>query len=683
MKHILALAIFSIISIHSFSQTQINPDEIDIVRDQWGVPHIFSKKDNGVAYGLAWAHSEDDFETIQKGFLASKGMLGQYAGKSGATVDYIIQFLRCREIVDQRYEGDISQQYKEILQSYCDGINAYATKHPKEVLLKRLFPVSPEDMLTYSVLQLAISAGADEALTRINNSTIPSGLKPGGSNAYAFNSRITSDGNTYLAINSHQPLEGPVAWYEAHLCSEEGWNILGALFPGAPSILHGCNENLGWAHTVNYPDKLDVYELEINPLNKNQYKIDGEWKDLEKKVVRLKVKVAGIQLSVKRDAFNSIYGPVMISAKGAFAVRTGALMEIRGLEQWYRMNKAKNFTEFKKVISMTAISGYNIVYADRYDTIYYLSNGRIPIRDKKFTWTTTLPGNTTETLWKDFHPINDLPQILQPSSGYLFNSNHSPFNATSANDNIKNTDYDATMGYETNDNNRSERFMELMKSYSKVSYDDFKRIKYDFQLPQKLRYQTSCDTLFLLKESEYPSLARTIHQLNNWDRKATVDSKGAAIFAIIYYKVVEEQSNGAAYRVLTKAKCVELIAYARQYMLSNFKAEESTLGQYQKLVRGDKNIPLAGLPDVIAAMRSGEHKNGMVKGEQGESYIELVKFTKDGPEIETINCYGASNVPGNPHFDDQMTLFTQQKTKKMTLKKEEVYKSAKKVYHPK
>ncbi|WP_448980029.1 penicillin acylase family protein, partial [Klebsiella pneumoniae] len=116
-------------------------------------------------------------------------------------------------------------------------------------------------------------------------------FKTAGSNAFAFNSAKTTDGDVYLDINAHQPLEGPVAFYEAHLCSEEGWNILGANFPGAPSILHGVNENLGWAHTVNNPDKLDVYQLEINPNNKLQYKFDGNWETLEEKSAPLKVKI--------------------------------------------------------------------------------------------------------------------------------------------------------------------------------------------------------------------------------------------------------------------------------------------------------------------------------------------------------------------------------------------------------
>lgn len=465
-------SLFAFMLLHATTvvSQHVNPSTIDIVRDKWGVPHIYAKTDAAVAYGLAWANSEDDFKTIQQGFLAGKAMLGSYSGKSGATVDYIVQLLQCRKIVEERYEKDIVTDYKRVLEGYAAGINAYAKAHPKEVLLKNFFPVTPKDMLAYSVLQLAISSGADKALREITSGAIP--LAPqfasGGSNAYAFNSKITEDGNVYLAINSHQPLEGPVAWYEAHLASEEGWNILGALFPGAPSILHGCNENLGWAHTVNYPDKLDVYQLELHPQNKTQYKFDGQWEQLKTTRIKLRVKIAGLKIGVKKNIWESKYGPTLVTDKGAFAIRTGALMEIRALEQWYRMNKAKNFSEFKKALSMLAIPGYNIVYADRYDTIFHISNGKIPIRNQSYEWKNTLPGNTSKTLWTEFHSFDDLPQVLNPSSGYVFNSNHSPFNSTAPADNLQPKAYDPTMGFETNDNNRSLRFMELIKQYPKT-----------------------------------------------------------------------------------------------------------------------------------------------------------------------------------------------------------------------
>ncbi len=674
--------IFCVTALPAYAQST-NPALIDIVRDKWGVPHIFAPTDAGVAYGLAWANAEDDFKTIQKGLMAGRSMLGQLSGREGATIDYVVYFLRCREIVESRYENDLSPAYKKILEAYAQGINAYADAHPGEVLMRKLFPIRPTDILTYSVLQLAISCGVDQALNQITKGTVPlAKWQMCGSNGYAFNSNKTVDGNVYLAINSHQPLEGPVSWYEAHLCSEEGWNILGALFPGAPSILHGCNEYLGWAHTVNNPDKTDVYQLELNSQNAMQYKFDGEWQTLQEETVRLKVKVAGIKIGVKKKIYNSKFGPTMVTKRGAFAIRTGPFFDIRALEQWWRMNKAKNFTQFKKAIDMGALPGYNVVYADRYDTIYYLSNGKLPIRKNGYNWESTLPGNTSETLWNQFHPISDLPQYLNPASGYLFNSNHSPFNGSAATDNLNVKDFDSTMGYETNENNRSKRFMQLISTFDKINYEQFKQIKYDLRLPDTLFYRTKADSLFLLDERKYPDIQEQIKTLRDWDRNTDINSKGAALFGVIYYKVVGEQAKGATYRSLSEAKAVQLVRDAKEYLMKYFGRTNILLAEYQKLVRGKKEVALPGLPDVISSMRSMPYKDGRVKGEQGESYIELVKFTKDGREIETINSYGASNKADSPHYADQMELFVQQKTKPMTLDKTKVYAEAVKVYHP-
>src|SRR5690349_16724116 len=350
MKKVWAVAFFSGLLLSAFSQNSvrsttpefpvarsidstsvaIDPGNIDIVRDEYGVPHIFARRDREVAYGLAWAHAEDDFAALQKAVLASKSMLGQYSGKEGATIDYVVHFLRLRDVVKRRYENDISPDFKSVLQGYCDGLNAYAESHPREVFVKKAFPSTPQDLLVYSLLQLTLGVGLEDAFKQINKGTASMiQWEPAGSNAFAFNSKLTADGNVYLTINTHHPLEGQVAWYEAHLSSEEGWNILGALFPGSPVIFTGFNENLGWTHTVNHPDRLDIYRLQTNPQNALQYKVDNKWLTLEERTIKLKVKVAAVNLLVKKKAYWSIYGPTVITGQGVFAMRTGALQDIR------------------------------------------------------------------------------------------------------------------------------------------------------------------------------------------------------------------------------------------------------------------------------------------------------------------------------------------------------------------
>jgi acyl-homoserine-lactone acylase len=661
---------------------QINPAKIDIIRDSFGVPHIFGKTDPDVAYGLAWAHAEDDFGTIQQSLMAGKSMLAQYQGKKGASIDYIIHLLRIPELVEAKYESDLSPAFKKLLEGYAAGLNAYAAAHPKEVLLKKIFPVTPKDMVQYSVLQLCVLSGADKALSSIFGGTVPllENYKTAGSNAFAFNSAKTTDGQVYLDINAHQPLEGPVAFYEAHLNSEDGWNIIGANFPGAPCILHGCNEYLGWAHTVNAPDKLDVYQLEINPKNKLQYKFDGKWETLEAKTAPLKVKVAGVIAPLSKKAYWSKYGPTIITPRGVFSIRMPAQMDIRGLEQWYAFNKAKNFTEFKSALNMLAIPGYNIVYADRYDTIFYISNGRIPVRDKSYNWKTTLPGNTSKTLWTDLHPLSNLPQVLQPKAGYVYNTNHSPFHSTEGIDNplVK----DITMGYETLENNRSMRFDELIQPLNKVSYEDFKRIKFDRQYPSSFYFPSKIDSVFLLNRTEFPDIADIIMQLNNWNKNSDAESIGAGTFFFVQAAANKNKALYLQNKSISKQLAVQLLREAKQTMLKDFGKTNIALGEVQKLVRGTKEIPLPGLPDVLAPMYSVPYKDGKWKGNQGDAYIELVRFTKDGPEIESLNVYGASAKKDSPHYTDQMEMFTRQQTKKMTLNKAEVYKNAKSIYHP-
>ncbi|MEZ4902112.1 MAG: penicillin acylase family protein [Spirosomataceae bacterium] len=502
-----------------------------------------------------------------------------------------------------------------------------------------------------------------------------------GSNAFAFNSQKTTDGQTYLAINAHQPLEGPVAFYEAHLCSEEGWNILGANFPGAPCILHGCNEYLGWAHTVNDPDKLDIYQLEINSQNPNQYKLDDRWETLEVRKVSLKVKLKGMTIGVKKKAYWSKYGPTMITSKGTFSIKMPAMMDIRGMEQWYRFNKAKNYSEFRAAVDMVAIPGYNIVYADRHDTIFYISNARLPIRNPKYKWASTLPGNTSATLWNEIHPATDLPQVLQPKSGYVFNTNHSPFHSTEGTDNPINKDL--TMGYETLENNRSVRFMEMLNSYDKVSYEDFKKIKFDRHFPSKFAFPLNIDTLFLLEETKYAGIADLIKNLKQWDKNTNPESVGAATFLMVYLTTTRLLGKYSRQGVLTETQCVEILTAVKEEMMANFGRTNLPLGDIQKLVRGNKELPQGGLPDVLAALHTIPYKNGMRKANQGDAYIELVRFTKEGPQIETVNVYGASSRKDSPHYTDQMELSTQQKTKPMTLNRAEIYKNAEHISHPK
>ncbi len=673
-----------ILLIATQAYSQFNPSEIEIIRDSFGVPHIYAPTDAQVSYGLAWAHSEDDFATIQQTVMAAKQLLGRHLGKEGAPIDYVVGLLRVEDIVD-KHISDVSPEFRKIVQGYVAGLNAYAKHHPKEVLLKRTFPISEKDIFKAYVLQLAVQDGGDGVIQNLFNDKIePHVDEVKGSNAFAINRNKTKDGEIFLAINSHQPLEGPAAWYEAHLVSDEGWNMMGGLFPGGPVVFHGTNEYLGWAHTVNYFDKVDIFQLEMHPDKKNVYRIDDEWYDLEKRNVKLKVKLfLGLRIGIRKKAYYSKYGPVVKNNTGNFAFKMAVFDEIRAVEQWYKMNKATNLSEFKKAMSMTSILSFNTVYADRDGNIYYISNGKIPMRDPTYNWKETLPGNTSSTLSTTYHTFDDLPQITNPPSGYLFNTNNTPFSSTANEDNMINADYDSTMGFGTKENNRSTRFMELIGQYDKLSWQDFLDIKYDGTLPDSLVFSVNMNPLLSMRADTSERATKILEILQSWDKSTSIEQIGPVHLLLTNIHLrwrddIEDKTN------IPKDQMIPSLVYTYKYLMKYFNKIDVTLGEYQKLVRGEKELPLPGFPDVITAMYSTKHKDGKVKGRAGESYIMMVRYPEEGlPIIETVNVYGASSKPESSHYDDQMEMFVNKQLKPMTLDIDEVRRNAEKIYNPK
>lgn len=681
--------VLSSMTIHAqqFNTPSINVSKITIARDSFGVPHIFAPTDPEVAYGIAWAHAEDDFTTIQTLLLTGKGKLSTYLGKKGAPVDFVVGLLNTKATV-QAQINQMDPKFLAMVKGYLMGLEAYANAHPKEVLNKHVFPITIEEYLSATVFSVAVFCGVDKTLPKILNGTIPklAGFTGEGSNTFAIHASKSASGENMLVINAHQPIEGATAFYEAHLQSEEGWNILGGLFPGAPLIFHGVTPNYAWAHTVNFQDKIDVYQLQTDKAHPGEYKVDDNWLKLEKRKIKLNIK--GIPFPIFKTVYTSIYGPTVSTPQGEyFSMRLPALMDAGALQQWYAMNKATNFTGFKKALEQNHLPMFNIMYADNKDTIFYISNGKMPYRnaDTSYHWNSTVPGNTMATLWTKFKPLSELPQQMNPTSGYLFNTNHSPFLATDTKENLDPKKFDVNDGYETYHNNRSQRAKDLIDPLNKISYADLKRIKFDRSLPTKILfpYGYNADSMFLVDEAKYPELAPIITTLKQWDHAAVANSKGAAIYNIAYY-MVPQIMDGRKNDNLTLAEAVVVYQKIDEYLKKNFGRTDIVLGDLQKLVRGDESWPQGGMPDVLAAVMSEPYKNGTRKMNSGDAYINIVSFPRNGslPHIESVNTFGASMHKESPHFADQRAMYQAQVLKPMTLDKNEVLQKAEKVYHP-
>ena len=353
-----------------------------MLRDEWGVPHVFGKTDADAAFGLAYAHAEDDFATIQGSLLAARGKMASVYGKAGAPNDYMVALLRVWDFIDAKYEKDLAPETRALCEAYAAGLNRYAALHPQQAL-PGLYPARGKDVVAGFVHKLPLFFGLDKVLVELMGETRLHGLSrkgeattavaalddqeaPFGSNALAVAPRRSADGFTRLAVNSHQPWTGPVAWYEAHVHSDEGWDMAGGVFPGTPVVLHGHNRDLGWAHTVNQPDLIDVYVLETNPQNPNQYRFDGAWRDLEVRDAPIDVKLwGGLHTTAHREVLWSVQGPVVRRPHGTYAIRFANLGEVRMVEAWYRMNKARNLDEFRAALRPGALPMFNVAYADR------------------------------------------------------------------------------------------------------------------------------------------------------------------------------------------------------------------------------------------------------------------------------------------------------------------------------
>jgi acyl-homoserine-lactone acylase len=332
---------------------------------------------------------------------------------------------------------------------------------------------------------------------------------------------------------------------------------------------------------------------------------------------------------------------------------------------------------------MQGLSMFNIMYADRYDTIFYINNALMPVRNPspEYNWRKTVQGNTSATLWTSFRGIKELPQYVNPGSGYLYNTNHSSFSATSPAYNLKQGSFPPQDSWDSNQNNRSMRFQELMPA-GKIDFKTFYKIKFDRQLPAQLHYLYGVDTLFLMKPADYPAFDTLLRNLQGWDKKGNADSKGAGVFLMVY-EAVSAAYRGKDPQTLTRKECEQVLEKVKQTMIKNYGSTDLRLGDMQKLVRGEKSLPAPGLPDLLAPEWSVAQKDLTRKITGGDAYVAMVRFPKNGlPVIETVNTYGASSKPGSPHFDDQVPLFLNQQTKPMTLDKVKVLATAKRVYHP-
>ncbi len=669
--------------------------QVRIIRDEFGVPHIYGKRDVDAAFGLAYAHAEDDYQTIEDVILATRGTLAAVKGVDAAKTDYLIQMMGVWEAVNQGYDTQISQHTRDIAQAYADGINLYAAQNP-QLTSNFALPVTGKDLVAGFTFKLPLFYGFDKVLGEVLDPETPRQLAVQGEQALQFTQQqqpqlgsqgvaiapfLSSDGKTRLLVNSHQPLTGPVAWYEARVMSEQGLDMAGSTFPGSPIILHGHNRHLGWSNTVNKPDLVDVYQLKLNPENDNQYWMDGQWHDLEQRSANILVKLFGpIRWTFERPLYSSAHGPVFKLDHGTFALRWAGMGEMRTLEQYIALNKSTNQAEFEAALAMGTQPSINYVYADAQGNIAHYYNGMFPKRPEGWDWQNDLPGEQSELIWKEYLSFEAMPKTINPPSGFVFNANNTPYVSSVGEGQPKPTDFSPTMGIETKMTNRAHRLRRLLSSLDSISEADFRRIKYD--LSYDVKSQGMPEFLRFI-EAPLPAgnddIAEAFALLKSWDYSTNIDNRSAAIAMLTLAPLLDFRQQQE------KPDLIAGLRDAQDTLITHFGRIDPTYGEVNRLQRGEQEWPLDGGPDTLRAIYTeADPQTGKHIAVAGDSYIMFVEWDEQGKvSSSSVHNFGSATLDANsPHFVDQSPLFAQMQEKPVRLELSDVLQHATRDYSP-
>lgn len=686
----------------------------EIIRDDFGVPHIYGETDADVAYGVAIAHAEDDFFTLQDVAAMSRGRYGAIAGEDGAGVDYVYHLLGARDTAERHYPT-LPADTRALFEAYASGLNQYAREHPDEIKLANLFPLDGMDIATGFALRqpfffglnnvieplvanepmrpefappITPDAGAaddgipparviragDEPATTAHAFPLPMGEDGAlsGSNAFAVTPE-KSGGPTVLISNAHQPWRGGVAWYELVVESGEGWHYAGANFPGSPFPFLGHNRNLGWTNTVNRPDMVDVYKLVLDDSG-TRYKLGDRWLELEEQTVTLPVRIGPVTLPIRRTVHRSVHGPVIVNDSGAFAIRYGGIDDLGQLDAYYRLNKAETLEQFETILARMDIPSTNFIYGDQEGNIAYIYNAALPDRKPGVNWRGILPGDDPSLIWTRSVGYEQLPRYVNPASGWLYNANNAPYTAAGAGSDLSPEDFAPELGIETKQTNRSRRAWSLMSEAGPLDRARLEAIKYDTVYERSGYVAKLWDALEAIDLSDDAELGRARDLLLSWD--FTADNIGAAD-AIALLLIRDFMS--AEYQNEPEPDLREELREAVDHLNTHFGRLDPPMSDLLRLRQGDVDLPLDGGSDTLRASTSWDvDDDGRLSVRHGDSFIQWVEWNPgERVSSRSIQPFGAATTrPRSKHYADQAALFVKHRLKPVHFWREDVLANA-------
>ena len=623
-----------------------NEYDVSIHRDFWGIPYIKGETDMDVAYGIGLSHAEDAYDDLVELMPLYRGKSALFNGLKGVETDYLVRLLRVHQNVEKFAKDQLSDRSLQMAQAYADGVNQFAKDNPSKVN-QRLHPITKEDIIAGSYIQHLFFAGLDSGLQTMSDHISKS--IPTGSNAIAVNGAKTEGDSSFLLINSHQPLAGPVGWYELNVESQSGWNAHGGNFPGSFVVNVGFNKNIGWGATVNRPDVLDIFELTINPTNPDEYLLDEAWVPFEIEEDYLQIKLLGfLKIKSKQSFKYSKFGPVLEIQDKVFALRHSTQNSFQEIDGWFSLNKADSVQAFESALSSRKIPSFNFVVMDSAKNIGFFYNGRIPSRENAKAARKVLQGTSSRDIWPFNKSIQDLPTFINPKNGWIQSTNQNPYAVMG--------EYSSALDlgsshvyFEQRLTNRSFVANELLSPKTKITLDDFIDIKFDNSYSKNSRqYQF---LLQLAKSNQEIAL-----KVEPWDRQTNFKNRHAGFNScLMAHEWLAEMNT----QPIPKTK--DIVATCKDWFVEIDRKQTDEWGDITTISRLGRSYPIQGSLDTLRAVYGTPNdKTNSIDMSGGDGLFYIIEEGEDGRMIYGMHNFGSSRNRESVHYSDQTFLFSQE-----------------------
>ncbi|NQZ43634.1 MAG: penicillin acylase family protein [Flavobacteriaceae bacterium] len=672
--------------------------EVTIYRDIHGVPHVFGKTDAATMFGYAYARSQDDFEQLEKQFIQMTGRKSEFYGETGFAHDYTVHALEIPKIAKKQYEAQ-SPHLKRICEAYVAGMDYYLEHHPEQAQLG-FGPIEPWMLLTLQKdWWLFMINDFSDWGSRISSNSQAHGKSKGkhGSNSWAISGSKTTSGAPMLLVNPH--MDADTRNYEVHLKSEEGLNVYGGVVAGIDIFpTDGFNEHLGWSQTTNWPDVVDVYRMTFDhPSNSLKYRIGDTYRDAKTWTTDIKVKTEAGMKRISVPYLKTVYGPTVIDSLGNhFSFRIPDMEDSNLLDYFYRTAKAKDLDSWQEVVATLAFPIENLMYADKKGNIFYVYNGKIPKRDALRDWEKIIDGSDPNADWNGYHPLEELPQRLNPQDGFLQNCNSSPFQTVITN-NLDSLNFPSYMVMEDYLYfNRAKRSRAVLETAERLDFEALQDLVFDsYILSSATDLITLREQASVLKKSDaktYAKLKLPLQLLTQWDGYSDKESIATTLYTLMSeFRYIAFDVTGQ------EAPLISCLAQAIIRLEAEFGTWQIPWGRITRHQRSATNAYAIDTTRVSYATNGNYGTNGTLfrmdvnlydgttlqrRVTHGNSLVMLVEFTTDGPKARSILNYGQSSNPDSPHFQDQAAAFAAGELKTVYFKPAEILKHLESKYHP-